>query len=1150
MIRKITLLFLIIIGLNQATYAQPICGFDDAHQSMMSTNQAYANTVNQFNSQVAQWVNNKKNMNSLITTTTNGDTVYDIPVVVHIMHTGGAIGSNYNLTDATIEDAIEYLSEVYETTWPSYPGPTSGGTKFPLRFKLAQRTPTCGTTSGINRVNVSTTYSNYATWGINRPSGSQTTGVDDPDLKALSLWPNDRYYNIWVVNKIDGVDGYPGSGGPFVAGYAYFPGAGSNIDGTVILASQMRSGRTTLPHELGHAFNLYHTFQGSVQNTTCPPAENSTTCATLNDRCCDTQPHHLYGAGTCNTGVNNACVSGNFDDATARNIMNYTNCANRFTPDQRDRVLNALINSRSGLISSSATISGAPSLPTVCQPGIINTGGSARNSGPRNILLTDLTSTTPVLGGNRVCLDVSSSGYIGDGNVSYRDLTCQHRATMRIGNTYTIRVTSGAGDRGVLYIDYNNDGNLGNSTDERIPLTSNGAGTIHTAQFTVPATAAGCVPLRMRIISDQTTGYIDSCSDRVYGQTEDYEAIFLGNSSGVNDTVTIKTPITGGNPSCLGSELTLEAVPSTGTIVVGYQWYVNSTLVTGATSDTFVRNNFADQDVVQVKLFFTSICGIDSVLSGGVILDRKPTIPPAVELSITSGTNPTCVDDTITFTAVPTSNPGGSPTFQWRANGVNIAGQTAITFDAFNRVGQQISVVMNSSSSCAAPTSAISDTITITSTTKAPSVSAALTIGTNPGCAGQLLQFTATPQIGGTAPTYQWRVNGINVAGATGATFNSATLNNNDLVSVAMTSNSPCANPTMVVSNNIRVEHQQITADITIAQTSGGNPACQGKDVIFSANTTNAGQNPTYQWLVDGIVIQGATLPIYLTDSLRHTQRVQCVLIATDPCVLNKFDTSNIVTIGITPAKRPSVTVAITAGKNPGCLDSLIEFTASASNIGTAPNYEWLVNGFPAAAGNVFSSSSLLDGNVVVARVNQTDNDCYLPDTVFSTPIQLTRSVTPKAPIISLIGNKIYTNFDSSFIWFGPSGEMPDGPEGVAYPGEIGPYYAVTNNKGCWSKPSNVLGITLLDITSLDVSSLDVYPNPTSDKVILDWNGEAVNYTIDIYNATGQVVGQEVINNETRKEISLGRYAQGNYFLLLKDQTGKAGVIKVTVNNN
>ncbi len=80
-----------------------------------------------------------------------------------------------------------------------------------------------------------------ASYGVRSQS---TTGALEADLKALSLWPANQYYNIWIVSRIDGKDGYPGTIGPFVAGYAYFPGAPARYDGTIMLASEAVAGQS------------------------------------------------------------------------------------------------------------------------------------------------------------------------------------------------------------------------------------------------------------------------------------------------------------------------------------------------------------------------------------------------------------------------------------------------------------------------------------------------------------------------------------------------------------------------------------------------------------------------------------------------------------------------------------------------------------------------------------------------------------------------------------------------------------------------------------------------------------------------------------------------------------------------------------------
>lgn len=87
-----------------------------------------------------------------------------------------------------------------------------------------------------------------------------------------------------------------------------------------------------------------------------------------------------------------------------------------------------------------------------------------------------------------------------------------------------------------------------------------------------------------------------------------------------------------------------------------------------------------------------------------------------------------------------------------------------------------------------------------------PNVPASVSISSDDGdniiCSGDSINFTATPTGGGSFPSYQWKVNGVN-AGTDTAFFSSNTLNNSDTVKVVMTSNETCASGSPATSSGI-----------------------------------------------------------------------------------------------------------------------------------------------------------------------------------------------------------------------------------------------------------------------------------------------------------------------------------------------------------
>ena len=295
------------------------CATDYIHNNLMKTDSVYRKQIHLLESQVEVIIQNNVNSKSK-------STIYSIPVVVHVIHLGEPIGTGSNISDIQIQQSIAGLNNRFRNV-------NGLGIDVELEFCLASKDPNGNSTNGINRVDGSN-VANYSASGI-RPTGNPCSGADGIAIKDLSRWPVSDYYNIWVVSEI--------CNGSFV-GYASYP-VGGLYDGLVIVSTSMTSNSGTLPHEVGHGFFLYHTFNGDGGNVSCPVDTN---CIINGDRVCDTPPHKQ---GDCNT--SNPCTLVGVWDNSRYNYMSYCPLVNRFTQGQKDRIKAiSIIAPRASLLNS------------------------------------------------------------------------------------------------------------------------------------------------------------------------------------------------------------------------------------------------------------------------------------------------------------------------------------------------------------------------------------------------------------------------------------------------------------------------------------------------------------------------------------------------------------------------------------------------------------------------------------------------------------------------------------------------------------------------------------------------------------------------------------------------------------------------------
>jgi gliding motility-associated-like protein len=198
-------------------------------------------------------------------------------------------------------------------------------------------------------------------------------------------------------------------------------------------------------------------------------------------------------------------------------------------------------------------------------------------------------------------------------------------------------------------------------------------------------------------------------------------------------------------------------------------------------------------------------------------------------------------------------------------------------------------------------------------------------------CAGAPVSFTATPVDGGSAPAYQWLVNGVPASGAGGPQFSTSTLANGDRVSCQLTSNAVCPKNPYAQSNVLSMDVLPlVTPSVTI--TTSANNICADSVVNFTAMPVNGGLNPGYQWMVNGKAVGSDTI-VFSSGALGNGDLVNVALTSSLSCAVPA--SSNAIAMVLFPVP--------TVGLTP---DTIIKGGSSiqmAPRItGTIMSYQWL----------------------------------------------------------------------------------------------------------------------------------------------------------------------------------------------------------------
>ncbi len=478
-----------------------------------------------------------------------------------------------------------------------------------------------------------------------------------------------------------------------------------------------------------------------------------------------------------------------------------------------------------------------------------------------------------------------------------------------------------------------------------------------------------------------------------------------GGSGGNSARITVTFSITGGSATAPSfttqpTSLTVTAgnsasftVATSGSPTPTYQWQLGSVNIAGATSATYSIASAAASDAGTYTAIATNSAG-SATSTAAILTVNAATVAPAIttqpaSVTVTAGGS---ASFTVTASGTPT------PTYQWLKAGVNIAGATSATYSIASAAASDAgtyTAVANNSAGSATSTAA---TLTVNAATVAPAITtqpASVTV-TAGGAASFAVTASGTP-----TPTYQWLKAGVNIAGATSATYSIASAAASDAgtyTAVATNSAGSATSAAAILTVNAATVAPAITTQpASVTVTAGGSAS-------FTV-TASGTPTPTYQWLKAGVNIAGATSATYSIASAAASDAGTYTAVANNSA---GSATSTAATLTVNAATAiPSFTTQ--PQSQTAVVGGTVTFTVTASGSPT-PTYQWM-KGTAAIAGATsatltLSNIQLTDGATYAITATNSAGSATSTGAVLTVTVPPTFTTQPASQTI-LVGASV-----------------------------------------------------------------------------------------------------------------------------------------------
>jgi len=418
--------------------------------------------------------------------------------------------------------------------------------------------------------------------------------------------------------------------------------------------------------------------------------------------------------------------------------------------------------------------------------------------------------------------------------------------------------------------------------------------------------------------------------------------------------------ITGGGSYCAGGTGVNVGMNSS-EAGVRYQLYNGTTAVGSAINGTGAALSFGNQTTAGNYTVYAvnnaTTCANTMTTSANVSINALPT-----QYAVSGGGN-YCATGIGVHVGLVNSDAGINYQLYYggTATGLPVAG-TGGALDLGLQTAGGVYTVGASDGTTSCSSNMTGSTVVNVIPTVLPSVNIASS-NTGVVCADQLVHFTANPVNGGSAPTYQWSVNGITTA--VGTNYNYIPVDG-DVVVARIHSNAQCAIPD-TGSGRMTMTVSPLEMPSATVAVNPGSTVCTGSTAFFTATTMFGGTSPVLTWLKNGVAVATGTSYSYVPV---NGDVITFELGSNFNCRLADNVFSAPVALTVQNPVLPTVAVTASPGTTvaPG---QTVTFTAAPTHAGSNPMYQWVINSVPVhgATNATFTTSNLNNGDSVSCAV-------------------------------------------------------------------------------------------------------------------------------------------------------------------------------------